>query len=819
MPTKRIGLLLIGLSLLIHSAGADENVPTDLSMMPTGAIKLRRLERRQVLLTGEVAGRQTDLTRKAGFRSTNPQVAEVDGQGRITARAAGTAQVLGAIGLREVALTVEVESPAQPTPPTFEHDIQPLLARFGCNSGACHGKASGQNGFKLSLLGFDANSDYAAIARDAFGRRAWPGDPDGSLLLTKAIARVPHGGGPRLTVGDPEYEVFRSWIAATMPRDGLNAPTLAGIAVNPASRSLQPGEEQQLVVTARYSDGTTRDVTDQAAYQSSESVVVAANEQGLVRAGTLPGEVAITARFEGRFASCKVAIPIPGEVPVAAYGGFVRRNFIDEHVLTKLRTLGLTPSEPAGDATFLRRVYVDIIGRLPTPDEARAFLADVAPDRRDRLVVALLERPEYADHWANKWADLLRPNPYRVGIKAVFNLDGWLRSAFRRNMPYDQFAREIVAARGSSFVDGPSVVFRDRREPEEAATMVSQLFLGIRLDCAKCHHHPFEVWSQDDFYGFAAFFARIGRKGTGLSPPISGSEEVVFTATKGAVKHPLTGKELPPKPLFGTMPPPDSHGPDPREALAAWMTAPENPYFARVIANRIWADLMVQGIVDPVDDIRATNPPSNGPLLDALADDFRRHGYDQKHLIRTITASTTYALSTTPNERNAADARNFSRRYRRRLRAEVMLDATSDITGVPESFDAAPPGTRAAALWTVRTDSLFLDAFSRPDPNQDPPCERTADTSVVQALHLMNSPRLQAKIASDSGRVAQLAASNKSPASIVEELYLLAYSRPPTGSEVVTAQEFFAEVGGDRRRAAEDLLWALLNSPEFVFED
>ena len=582
MPIRPIWFALIGFWASIGQAGADPGVPTDLSMTPAGSIKLRRLDRLQVLVTGAAEGRPVDLTRRVELRSTNPEVAAVDRQGRVTARAAGTAGVIAAMGPREVCLQVEVEGPDPAAPPTFEHDIQPLLARFGCNAGACHGKASGQNGFKLSLLGFDANSDHAAVSRDVFGRRVNPGDPDRSLLLTKAIARVPHGGGPRLAAGDPEYEILRTWIAAAMPRDAATSPKLAGLAVRPPARVLRPGEEQQLVVTARYSDGSTRDVTDQAAYQSSESVVVAATERGLVRAGTLPGEAAITARFEGTFASCDVAIPVAGEVPAAAYEAFGRRNFIDDHVLAKLRTLGLTPSEPAGDATFLRRASLDVIGRLPTPDEARAFLADPAPDRRDRLVAALLDRPEYADHWANKWADLLRPNPYRVGIKAVFNLDGWLRAAFRRNMPYDQFARAIVAARGSTFADGPSVVFRDRREPEEAATMVSQVFLGIRLDCAKCHHHPFEVWSQDDFYGFAAFFARIGRKGTGLSPPISGSEEVLFTATKGAVKHPLTGKELPPKPLFGTMPPADARPADPREALAAWMTAPDNPYFAKV---------------------------------------------------------------------------------------------------------------------------------------------------------------------------------------------------------------------------------------------
>ena len=807
MPKTRAWLLVIALcSLPLGAEGGDDVSPTDLAISPGASVTLGRSDRLQVLVSGTVEGRRVDLTRRASIRPEGPGVVAVDGRGRVTATGTGVARVVAALGGARAELTVRVEGDAAARP-TFERDVQPRLARLGCNSGPCHGKASGQGGFKLSLLGFDPDSDYGAIARDAFGRRAWPGDPDGSLLLAKAAARVPHGGGPRVAVGDLDHRALRAWIASGLPRDPEDAPRLAGIAVAPTSRTLRPAEDQQLAVTARYSDGSTRDVTHLTAFQSSETAVVAVSEDGLIRAGSIPGEAAITARFEGNFDSCEVAIPLPGEVPADAFAGVPSRNFVDDHVWAKLRVLGIAPSEPAGDATFLRRASLDVIGRLPSPEETRAFLADGSPDKRDRLVEALLDRPEYADHWASKWADLLRPNPYRVGIKAVLTLDAWIRDAFRRNLPYDQFARSVVAARGGTFSDGPAVVFRDRRQPEEVATMMSQLFLGVRLECAKCHHHPFEAWSQDDFYGFAAFFARVGRKGTGLSPPISGSEEFIFAGKSGSVNHPLTGKVLPPKPLTGTAPKLDDPEADPRDALAAWMTAPDNPYFARVIANRVWAELMGRGIVDPVDDLRATNPPSNGPLLDALADDFRKHGHDLKHLIRTILRSQVYGLSSTPNDRNVADGRNFSRRYRRRLRAEVLLDATSDITGVSESFDGAPPETRAAALWTVRTESLFLDAFGRPDPNQDPPCERTSDTSVVQALHLMNAPKLHAKITSELGRAAQLARSDKPPAAIVEELYLRAYGRPPTAEEVRTALEVFTESAPDRRRAVEDLLW------------
>ncbi len=707
----------------------------------------------------------------------------------------------------------------EPAPVTFERDIEPILTRAGCNAGACHGKARGQNGFALSLLGFDPTQDFDAIVKESGGRRVSRLAAEDSLLLRKASARVPHGGGLRLLPTSRSYEMLIRWIVGGMPRTPAGAPRLARIAVEPTERTLKRSESFSLRVTAQFTDGSREDVTTLAAFASSESALVNVDADGRVIAGPIPGDATISARFGGLFANCDVNIPLPGAVPKARYDALPRSNFIDDLVWIKLRKLGLLPSVPASDATYLRRAYLDAIGRVPSSDEVRAFLSDTSADKRSRLVDRLLDRPEYADHWANKWVDLLRPNPYRVGIKAVLNLDGWIRDAFRRNMPYDRFVHAIVTARGSTFEQGPATIFRDRREPEEIAPMISQLFLGIRLECAKCHHHPFESWDHAQFYEFAAYFARVGRKGTGLSPPISGSEELIYTAKSGSVAHPRTGKTLEPRPLFGSAPVSDDPDSDPREALARWITAPENPYFARVIVNRVWADIMGRGIVDPVDDLRATNPPSNGALLDAMADDFRRHGYDLKRLIRTILHSSVYALSSEPNERNMADTRNFSRHYRQRLRAEVLLDAISDVTQVPDAFAAAPPGSRAAAIWTHRVPSLFLDTFGRPDPNQDPPCERTSDTSVVQALHLMNASELHKKVTSDSGRAAMLTKGNQSPREIVEELYLLAYSRFPTEEENAVGVSLFAGPEADRRMAVEDLLWALMNSAEFVFKD
>jgi hypothetical protein len=704
--------------------------------------------------------------------------------------------------------------------PTLERDVEPILTRYGCNAGACHGKQRGQNGFQLSLFGFDPAFDLDALAREARGRRIFPASPEQSLLLLKATARLPHGGGKRLEPGTPPYDAIRRWIVAGTPRDPLDAARLVRIAVDAEEKIISSGQEFPLKVTAHFSDGAHEDVTGLAAFQSNESAIASISPEGRVKAGTIPGEVAITARFRGQFATCYVTIPLPGSVPDSVYDRLPRRNKIDGLVWAKLRRLGITPSGPAGDSTYLRRVYLDIIGRLPSVEEARAFLSDKDTDKRAKLVERLLERPEYADHWASKWMDLLRPNPYRVGIKAVFSLDAWIRQVFRRNLPYDEFVRQVVAARGSTWQAGAATVFRDRREPEEAATTVSQLFLGIRLECAKCHHHPFEVWGQEDFYGFAACFARIGRKGTGLSPPISGGEEIVYAEKSGSVKHPLTGKVLEPRPLFGSFGKIADRA-DPRAALASWITAPENRFFARVIVNRVWSDLMGRGIVEPVDDLRATNPPSNGPLLDALADDFREHRCDLKHLISTIATSHVYGLSSTPTDRNVADTRNYSRHYRRRLGAEVVLNAVCDITGVPETFQGMPPGTRADGLWTVRAESLFLDTFGRPDPNQDPPCERRPDSSVVQALHLMNAPGLHAKITSDSGLPARLAASKQSPRRIAEELYLRTYSRFPTDDEASLVGEVLEEARDlrGRRAAVEDLLWALINTPEFLFKD
>lgn len=700
----------------------------------------------------------------------------------------------------------------------FELDVQPIFTKFGCNAGACHGKQRGQNGFQLSLLAFDPDFDFDTLTKESRGRRLSQSQPEQSLLLLKPIGAVPHGGGKRLELNGADFATLRNWVLSGTPRAVANAPKLERISVDPSDAVLGANSQKPLKVVAHYSNGTTRDVTRLSQFQSNESAVAAVNEGGVISTNTITGESAVMARYMNMIAVCTVSMPLANEVPKEVYDKLPRKNFIDEQVWQKLTRLRLTPSEPAPDHKFLRRVFIDIIGRAPTTDEAKLFLDDPSPNKRETLVDHLLAQPDYAEHWANKWADLLRPNPYHVGIKSVLNYDAWIRDAFRKNKPYDQFVRELVSAKGGTWRNGSTNIFRDKRQPEELTTIVSQLFLGIRLECAKCHHHPFEKWAQDDFYSFAAYFSRIGRKGTGISAPISGSEEYIFTGTSGQMLHPGTQKVMNPRPLFGNSPalPPEA---DPRDALAAWITSRDNPFFAQVMVNRVWSDLMERGLVEPVDDLRSSNPPSNGPLLEALAADFRDNAYDIKKLIRRITTSHVYGLSSVPNDRNSSDTRNYSRHYRQRLRGEVLLDSISQITGTTDTFAAAAPGTRAKELWTVRIESLFLDAFGRPDENQDPPCERTSEPTVVQVLHLMNSENLYSKVTTDNGVAAQLAKTDLAPAAVVESLYLSIYSRRPTEAESKTAVALFEAEGAVRRQVIEDLMWALLNTPEFVFKD
>ena len=812
------------LVLLFFLVGCTRSgLTAELEVFPTEVALRYKTDLQRIVVVLDSADESREVTSEIEFIIADANVVSVSPAGIIRPRSNGNTKIQVKLGELRSELHVTVTDFELKGPVSFELHIQPILAARGCSTGACHGKARGQNGFQLSLLGFDSEFDFNAVTREARGRRIFPASPQESLLLRKGAGHVPHGGGIRLPNDSDDYQTILRWIEMGASREIQDEPVLESVEIFPTDRVMVPMETQQLVVLASYSDGTKRDVTGQSAFQSNESVVVGVSDLGVIKSGPIPGEATIMARFMGAIATCRVLIPLAGEISDDYYADLPRNNFIDDKVWDKLQLLGITASSSAVDSKIVRRLFIDIIGRLPTPQEAQQYINDTTLDKQAKLVDWLLEQPEYADHWANKWTDLLRPNPYRVGIKAVLNYDNWIREAFRENRPYDQFVRGLVTAEGSTFRNGASTLFRDRRSPDEVTTLVSQLFLGIRLDCAKCHHHPFERWSQDDFYSFAAFFARVGRKGTGLSPPISGSEEVIMEAASGSVTHPLTGAVLSPRPLYGTV----EFSEDELESdysirgkLADWMVSNENDYFGKVMANRVWADMMGRGLVEPVDDLRATNPATNEPLLAALGKYFAENKYDIKKLIGIIAKSHVYGLSSEPTERNVADTRNYSRHYRVRLRAEVLLDAISDITAMPNNFSAMAYGARSNQIWTHRVTNLFLDTFGRPDPNQDPPCERTPDSTVTQILHLMNSPELHAKVTNSSNSISKMIDEQEAEAGeVTKQIYLLCYSREPDGDELEICLKIFGENKDNPKAAASYILWALMNTPEFTLKD
>ncbi len=770
-----------------------------------------------LLVSGDTTNSfSSDLSRQAAFVSDHPEIAAVEAGGVVRGLKEGAATVTARLG----ALMASVQVTVQPAPTnsqlSFVNDVLPVLSKAGCNAGACHAKPQGQNGFKLSVFAYDPKSDYGHIVNASRGRRVSPANPAGSLLLQKPTMAITHGGGRRLEPGTELYQTLIDWIKQGMPYARSDEPALQDIKVFPAERRYQKEAAQPLLVQARYSDGSIRDVTHLAEFYSNDKEIARVDEHGVVSVGSLSGEGVVIARFMGLVSVSRITVPADHALPDALYAALPVNNEIDKLVYARLQKLGLSPSGPCSDNEFLRRASLDVTGVLPSPEEVRAFGQDSNPDKRNELINRLLASPAYADYWAVKWGDLIRPNPFRVGVKPVYLLDLWLRESFRENKPYDQFAREIVTAQGSTHKLGPVTVFRDRREPIDATTLISQIFLGVRLECAKCHHHPNEKWSQSDYYQFAAYFAQTKFKGQGISAPISGEAEFIYYAPGGEVRHPVSGEVMKPKPPDGPAAVLTADR-DPRAALADWMSRPDNPFLARAAVNRVWANFLGRGIVEPVDDFRASNPPTNEPLLEWLAQDFVRNGYDLKHLMRTIMRSHVYQLSSLPNEHNLADARNFSRSYRRRLSAEVLLDAVSDVTGAPETFQGLPPGARAMETWNHRMDSDFMDAFGRPNASADCPCERDVKGSVVQALHLMNSNNLQAKIGSAEGRAKKLADGKLSEREIITELYLATYNRRPVEEEMKIALVAFSAKDATRKTATEDLMWALINSAEFVF--
>jgi hypothetical protein len=828
-----------------------------------------------------------DVTREVAWSAQPAGLVAIDKSGRVSPVADGAAVITAKTTDGATAtLPVTVKDSAQSAPIHFAHQIVPIFTKNGCNGGGCHGKAAGQNGFRLSLLGFEPAEDYEHLVKEARGRRVFPAAPERSLLLTKGTAQLPHGGGRRLEPGSDDYNLLARWIAQGMPVGKPEAPSVTRLEVFPKERTLVLESEQQLVVTAHYSDGSTADVTRGALFEPNDKDLAKTDELGRVKVFNLPGEFAVMVRYQDKVGTFRGTIPLGapvGDLPLA-------RNFVDELIFKQLKQVGMPPSAVADDATFLRRVTLDIAGRLPTLEELEAFLgagekhaladhpnpvprteagvnfpagltgrapeqtpAGAASDRSSRAraggrlgveltttrlaaraaaINRLLASTDYADYFANKWAALLRNK--RADAKqarGTYAFHGWIRDSLAANKPYDQFVREILTATGDLNENPPVAWYRQVRTMQAQLEDVSQLFLGQRLQCAQCHHHPYEKWSQADYWSLGAAFSQVGFK-PGSQP---GEDSLVHRRGAAQATNKKTGQLVKPaglaQPAFKL-----TVDDDPRQFLADWLTAPNNPWFSKAVVNRYWKHFFGRGLVDPEDDLRETNPPTNPELLDALATHFIRSGFDLKELVRTITGSTTYQLSAEPNEFNGRDRHHFARFYPRRLPAEVLFDSVHLLVGSQSQFDGLAAGTRAVCLPdnSFNTSSYFLTVFGRPESNSACECERSLDASLSQSLHLLNSKDLQTQLTADTSRAAQIAADVRADATKLTELYQLAFGRPPRPDEVKFASDYRAkklaaakldpavkDPEAARIKAAregwEDTVWALLSTKEFLF--
>lgn len=705
-------------------------------------------------------------------------------------------------------------------PISFTEDVIPALTKAGCNQGACHGGQFGQGEFKLSLFGFAPEQDYPAIVRDWSQRRVSMVSPEDSLILRKAVLAVPHGGGRRMQVDSIEYETLKAWIASGAAGPVDNEPRLADITVTPAEREYQRNDGQQLSVVATYSDGSQRDVTKIARYDSLAKGIASVTRDGYVTA-VGHGQAAIMVRYGGRARVSSVIHPFAEDVDLT---GFQPHNFVDQHIKARWQKLGLLPSPLCSDAAFIRRAFLASIGTLPSPDRVDRFLTSEEPNKRTELVDELLgltgdpKRDAYIEpwsaYWTQKWGDLLRNNRDTVGETGMWAFANWIRASLRENKPMDQFAREILLARGSIYQNGQANYYKVSSQPTDLAETTAQVFLGVRLQCAKCHQHPFESYSQADYYGLAAFFTRVTTKRSSAFGGF-GADTVVRLKNSGSISHPRTGKTVPPTPL-GSPPLETITSRDLRRPLAEWMTSPENPLFARNVVNRTWGYLMGTALVEPIDDMRETNPPSNPDLLSALAADFVSTGHNLRKLMRAIMVSRVFQLSSTATDTNAGDTRFYSHYPVRRLPAEVLLDAIDVACGTQERFTGVPLGTRAIELPDPKFSSYFLDTLGRPQRIVSCECERTADPNLAQVLQLANGELVQRKLTDTQGRIARLVESKADDETALTELYLVTLSRRPAGQDIENCQKILASAA-DRRSGLEDILWALINSREFLF--
>lgn len=763
------------------------------------------------------------------WSSSNAEVATVI-EGVVRPVGDGTAKLAAVVDGQPVAeVAVTVSGCGEPTPWSFRHDVQSVLARAGCNMGACHGALAGKGGFRLSLRGYDSPFDFASITRQARGRRINLDDPGRSLLLAKPTGALPHKGGLRLDVDSEDYRVLAEWIAQGAAAPESDDPRLESIEVFPKQSQLQTGDRSRILVHAHYSDGTERDVTRWAKFTATDAAILSVDEAGFVDVRG-PGEGAVSVWFGSQISLARFTVPFDYDVPDNAYTTAPRRNFIDDLVLDQLRQLRLRPAERCSDSAFLRRTTLDCIGRLPTAAETVAFLESESPSKRDEWIEQLLARDEFVDYWAYKWSDVLLVNGNRLRPAAVKAYYQWIREAVQENRPWDQIVKQVLTARGSSVDNGATNFYALHQTPEEMTENACQAFMGLSIGCAKCHNHPLEKWTNDQYYSMANLFARVRAKGWGGDTRNGDGIRTLYVAKSGDLIQPSTGKPQPPAPLDAEPLPIDAPE-DRRVALADWMTSPENPYFARAITNRVWKNFFGVGLIEEVDDLRLSNPASNEPLLQAASDHLVDADFDLKQLMRAILQSETYQRASLPTPQNEADRKYYSRYFPRRLMAEVLLDAIDQVLATSSSFtriafsgadsqktDFYPEGTRALQLYDSAVESYFLKAFGRNSREITCECQRSAEPSMVQVLHLSNGTTLNPKLAAEGNRIDRQLEAGLQVREIVESLFLTALARRPTEDE---AQRLLNVIGeyddADRRRAIEDAYWSVLTSSEFLF--
>jgi len=788
-----------------------ENLVSIQIFPPACSLETKRDEQRLIVVARYADDTTRDVTKKATFVVGQPGLVRQDGN-HFTPAADGTSTIRVDFFGQQAEVPLTVSSATAERPVSFRLDIMPVLERGGCNTGSCHGSARGQDGFHLSLFGYDPQDDYYRITRELGSRRVNLAIPEDSLLVTKSIGAVPHTGGKRFEADSPLNKTLLEWLEAGVPNDDLEkVAKVTGIEVAPTQLVLEGrGAKQQMTVLAKYSDGTDRDVTSLATFITSNAGSAAVAAGGLVTSGDR-GEAFVMARFASFTVGSQVIVIPEGlqytrpQMPEA--------NYIDTLVHEKLHKLRILPSGDAGDEVFLRRVYLDTVGLLPTPAEHQAFVSNPAPNKREQVVDGLLARKEFTELWVMKFAELLqiRTNPTnQVSYKSSLLYFNWLQDRIAKNVPFNQIIREIISANGGTFKTPATNYYQIERDTLKLTENLAQVFMGMRIQCAQCHNHPFDRWTTDDYYGFAAFFAQIGRKQS--EDP---RELIVFNSGGGEMKHLVGGREMKPK-FLGGVEPPLKPGDDRRAVLAEWLTSPENPYFAKNLANIIWSHFLGVGIVDPVDDIRISNPASNPELLDELGRRFTAYNYDFKRLVRDITLSQTYQRTTQANGSNELDGRNFSRALIRRQRAEVLLDAISQVTDTKNKFQGLPEGARAVQIADGNVSTYFLRTFGRAERASVCSCEVKMEPNLGQALHLLNGDTTHNRIGAGKVVESQLKGGQE-PGAIIDDLFVRCFSRRPTQPERAELERALAEAGDARQQTLEDIFWALLNSKEFMF--